>query len=63
MPPLRGYARSHPCLWRIDRLVGASTEYVGVVTALDAEAAIERACEKFVITDPEQRRQLIASKL
>jgi hypothetical protein len=63
MPALKRYPRSHPCIWRIDRVFGATTEYVGVVTALDADAAIERACEKFSITNPEDQRQLIACKL
>jgi hypothetical protein len=34
---------------------------MGTVVALDAETAIEQACEKFDITDSKYRRQLVAS--
>jgi len=34
-----------------------------MVTARDGEMAIERACEKFGITDPEHRKQLVAREL
>ena len=51
-----------PRLWRIDRLRETNTEYVGVVTASDREAAVKEACEKFSI-EPECQSQLVAREL
>jgi hypothetical protein len=51
-----------PRLWRID-LVSEKTKCLGVVTAPHEEAAIKRACEKFVIEDPSSQRQLVAREL
>jgi len=51
-----------PRLWRIDRVGENHTEYVGVVTASDKEAAVKEACEKFNI-EPENQSQLIAREL
>jgi hypothetical protein len=52
-----------PRLWRIDIVSEQKTKCLGVVTAPDEEAAIKRACEKFVIEDPSSQRQLVAQEL
>ena len=52
-----------PRLWRIDRVGENHTEYVGVVTASDKEAAVKEACEKFDVVDPQKKRQLTARPL
>jgi hypothetical protein len=52
-----------PRLWRIDLVSEQKTKCVGVVTAPDEEVAIKRACEKFSIADPQEKRQLIAREL
>ena len=58
----RPHLRKMPRLWRIDRVGENHTEYVGVVTASDKEAAVKEACEKFNI-EPENQSQLIAREL
>jgi len=63
MPPPHSPLRRKRRIWRIDRLHGPRSDYVGIVTARDGEMAIERACEKFGITDPEHRKQLVAREL
>jgi hypothetical protein len=52
-----------PRLWRIDRVRENKTEYVGVVTASDEEAAIKQACDKFNIVDLEHQSQLVTREL
>ena len=52
-----------PRLWRIDRVGENHTEYVGVVTASDKEAAVKEACEKFNIVDPEHQSQLVTREI
>ena len=52
-----------PRLWRIDLENEHNTEYVGVVTASDRRDAIESACEKFDVVDPQKKRQLTARPL
>ena len=61
--PHRPRLRQMPRLWRIDRVSDETTEYVGVVTASDKDAAIKQACEKFGIVDPERQGQLVARKV
>jgi hypothetical protein len=46
--------------WRILAIRGKRADSLGTVTAPNAEAAINRACEDFGITDPERRRRLVA---
>jgi hypothetical protein len=55
--------RKMPRLWRIDIVSEQKTKCLGVVTAPDEEAAIKRACEKFVIWEPSTQRQLVAREL
>ena len=55
--------RKMPRLWRIDRVRENNTEYVGVVTASDEEAAVKEACEKFNIVDSEHQSQLVTREL
>jgi hypothetical protein len=55
--------RKMPRLWRIDLVSEQKTKCLGVVTAPDEEVAVERACEKFSIADPQEKRQLIAREL
>jgi hypothetical protein len=62
MPAPRRDHQKKPRIWRIDRY-GPSADYVGIVVALNAEAAIEQACKKFGITDSEHREQLVAREL
>jgi hypothetical protein len=46
------HLRTRPHLWRIDRLHGAGADYLGIIVAPNAEAAIEQACKKFGISEP-----------
>jgi hypothetical protein len=57
------HLRKMPRLWRIDLENEHNTEYVGVVTASDRRDAIENACEKFDVVDPQKKRQLTARQL
>jgi hypothetical protein len=58
--PARSRLRTKPRVWRIDQQLGADADYLGVIVATDAEAAIEQACKKFGVAAPEQ---LIAREL
>jgi len=59
----RPHLRKVPRVWRIDRVRENNTEYVGVVTASDEEAAVKQACEKFNIVDPEHQSQLVTREI
>lgn len=48
--------------WRIT-LIRQKGEYIGMVDAPDAEAAIKIAIEEFGITDPQRQRRLVAQPI
>jgi hypothetical protein len=52
-------AKADP-LWRIDVVGGMNAKYLGIVTAPNTSAAIEKACEEFGIDDVKRRKRLVA---
>ena len=50
--------------WRISRISGKRSVYLGVIRApKDQAAAIKAAIKRFEITDPEQQRRLVAQPM
>jgi hypothetical protein len=55
-------AKSTP-IWRISVIGGKKAEYLGIITAPDAQAAIDKACEEFHVTNPERRKRVVAQPI
>jgi hypothetical protein len=55
-------AKAEP-LWRIDVVGGMNAKYLGIVTAPNASAAIEKACEEFGIDGVKRRKRLVAQPI
>jgi hypothetical protein len=53
-------AKAEP-IWRIS-IVRKKAEYLGIVTAPNAQAAIDKACEEFGV-DPSRRNRVVAQPI
>jgi len=49
--------------WRITGIKGSPAAYVGHVRASDEKEAIRKAIQEFQITNPEDRKRLVAQRL
>ena len=49
--------------WRIIRIKGSPAAYVGHVRAADEKEAIRKAIQEFQITNPEDRKRLVAQRV
>jgi hypothetical protein len=49
--------------WRIIVIGGKKAEFLAIVAAPNAQAAINKAAEEVGITDPERRKRLVAQPI